>query len=117
MPDLEAGLMAYLVGREQQRQQDIERAWEDLKADVGNFLARFHDNPNLPSGVAKLVWEMSVAAFVRGTMWAAGVPHHNLTMPTDSVMVYEARETTKQMPDIYPGFALLDGRDVEAGDV
>lgn len=116
MPDLEAGLAAYLMAREQQRQQDIERAWDDLKADVGNFLTRFHDNPGLPSGVAKLVWEMSVAAFVRGTMWAVGVPHRDLEIPRDSLMVHQARETTKQMPDVYPGFALLDGRDMEDGD-
>jgi hypothetical protein len=51
-----------------------------------------------------------VAAYVRGTMHAAGVPHGNLKQPSDGVMLHQARETTQSMFELYPAWALLDGR-------
>jgi hypothetical protein len=101
------GLLDYFAVRERQRQADIDQAWPQLQADVAGFLDRFRDSPHLAHGVAKLVRELAIAAFVRGSMYG---PFTRSDAPTDSFMLYVARETTQDMPGIYRTFALLDGR-------
>lgn len=108
--DLSPRLLCYFTKREEQRQHDIEQAWPTLQADIAGFIGRHRDHPVFAAVVAKLVRELAVAAFVRGTMWAAGVPVSELKQPADSVMLHQARETTRSMFELYPAWALLDGR-------
>lgn len=109
-PEFDTKLLAYFADREQQRQAEIDQAWDRLQADIAGFLERFAAYEAMPFAVAKLVREMTVAAFVRGTMWAAGKQFHELEQPGDAVMLHQARETVTAMPDIYKAWALLDGR-------
>ncbi len=107
MTDFPAGLLDYFAAREQQRQHDIDQAWPQLQADIDGFVTRFRDSPDLAGGVAKLVRELAVAAFVRGTIHG---PFVRADAPTDNFMLHAARETTQSMSDLYPAWALLDGR-------
>jgi hypothetical protein len=115
-PEFDAKLLAYFASREQQRQAEIDQAWDKLQADIAGFLERYATHEAMPFAVAKLVREMTVAAFVRGTMWAAGKQFHELEQPTDSTMLHQARETVTAMPDIYKTWALLDGRIEDGGE-
>ncbi|ACU71888.1 hypothetical protein Caci_2979 [Catenulispora acidiphila DSM 44928] len=117
MPDVDEQMLAYFAARQHQRDQAVERAWETLQADVAGFFEQYAGHDALPFAVAKLVREMTVAAFVRGTMHAAGTPFHEIVQPSDPMMLYQARETVTSMPDIYRTWALLDGRlDEETDD-
>jgi len=109
-PEFDAGLLVYFASREQQRQAEVDQAWGRLQADIAGFLERYATYEAMPFATAKLVREMTVAAFVRGTMWAAGKQFHELEQPGDAVMLHQARETVTAMPDIYKTWALLDGR-------
>lgn len=110
MPEVDEQLLVYFAARQRQRDQAIEQAWDTLQADIAGFLERYAGHDALPFAVAKLVREMTVAAFVRGTMYAAGTPFHEIVQPSDPVMLYQARETIISMPDTYRTWALLDGR-------
>jgi hypothetical protein len=110
MPDFPAGLLDYFAVREQQRQDDIEQAWPHLQCDVTRFIEQHRTDPNLGPAVAKLVRELAVAAFVRGTMHAVGLSRSELEQPSDSFMLFVARETTASMFEQFPAWALLDGR-------
>lgn len=109
-PEFDTKLLAYFADREQQRRTEIDQAWDKLQTDVAGFLERYATYEAMPFAAAKLVREMTVAAFVRGTMWAAGKQLHEQEQPTDAVMLHQARETVTAMPDIYKTWALLDGR-------
>ena len=110
MPEVDERILAYFAARQQQRNEAIEQSWEKLQADIAGFLELYAGYEALPFAVAKLVREMTVAAFVRGTIHAAGTPFHEIVQPSDSTMLHQARETVTSMPDIYRTWALLDGR-------
>jgi hypothetical protein len=70
--------------------------------DVEAFLGGDELASNPAHAVAVLVRETAVAAFVRGAMWG------DHPMPPDTEMFRMARETTRDMPDLYPAWHLLE---------
>lgn len=110
MTAIDDGLSRYLAAREQKRERDIESAYPDLEAALTAFVASHREDPGLPVLLARLMREMAVAAFVRGTMHAAGVPYSQIQQPRGAVMLHAALETIRSMEDLYPAFALFDGR-------
>lgn len=115
--DIHEGVLRYLAAREQQRQHEIENAYPELEAALTAFAAEHRDDPGLLVLLARMMREIAVAGFVRGTMSAAGKPWSEIQQPHDSVMLHSALETIRSMSDLYPAFALFDGRNQgEEGD-
>lgn len=109
MPAIDEGMARYLAARDQRRQQEIEAAYPSLEAALSAFVAGHRDDPGLPVVLARMLREMAVAAFVRGTMHT-GVPYREIRQPPDAVMLHEALETIRSMDDLYPAFSLFDRR-------
>lgn len=119
MSTLEDQIVRYLGAREQQRQQEIENAYPQLEAALTAFAAEHRDDPGLPVLLARMIHEVAVTGFVRGTMFAAGKPFSQIRQPRDVEMLHAALETLRSVPDLYPAFAFFDGRvpeDEELGD-
>lgn len=116
MTAIDDGLLRYLAARDQERQREIENAYPNLEAALTAFVAEHRDDPGLPVLLARMVREMAVGGFVRGAMHAADVPRGELQQPRDTVMLHAALETIRSMDDLYPAFALFDGRGAPRDD-
>lgn len=114
MPEIDEGLLRYLTAREEQHQRETAEAWPKLERDVEAFVAAHPNDPGLPKLMARLIREVAVAAFVRGTMHAAGRSLMEAVIPPDPVIVAQALETCRSMD--YAGFRIFDGRSGEDDD-
>jgi len=115
-PMMDERLAAYLGARFEEHRREIEQAWPVFEAAMGEFVDAHRGDATLGAFVARMVRETAVAAFVRGTMHAAGKPYLEIVQPGDGVMFGQAVETCRMAPDLYPAFALFDGRNTEPDD-
>lgn len=106
-PQFPPGLLDYFAIREVQRRREINECWPRLESDIAAFMNAHPDDPGLPKLVARLIREAAVAAYVCGMRQAGG---SNAYTPPDVEILHRALGTCRSMSDLYPGFALFDGK-------
>jgi GTPase len=101
---MDEGLLRYFAEREEQRQQETAEAWPAFEAAMTEFVDAHRVDHMLGAFMARMVKEAAVAAYVQGVRHAGG------ETPKGDVILARALEPIRTWPDLYPAFALFDGR-------
>lgn len=103
--NMDEGLRRYFAARDEKRRREAERAYPAFEAAMGGFVDAHRGDQTLGGFIARLVKEMATAAYVQGVRHAGG------PTPDGGEIFARALEPVRTWPDLYPAFALFDGRE------